>query len=121
MSTKSTGNRNADSTAEAIRCAEWMEHIASGGEVVSIEGLARQTAQELRSLSALVASAPVALAPLSAQDAERFRSIWAAAKREDEAFYAAFHAVPCTPETLDEFRELVDSAVAASAKHRGTL
>ena len=55
------------------------------------------------------------------KDAERFRSIWDAAKREDEVFYAAFHAVPCTPETLDEFRALVDSAVAASAKHGGAL
>ncbi len=40
---------------EALRCAEWLEHIARGGEVVSIEGLARIAAGELRYLHALVA------------------------------------------------------------------
>lgn len=46
---------------EALRCAEWLEHIARGGEVVSIEGLARTAAAQLRRLRALTA-APAAKA-----------------------------------------------------------
>ncbi|MGP3505801.1 hypothetical protein FRC97_19225 [Paracidovorax citrulli] len=39
--------------SEALRCAEWLEHIAQGGDVVTIEELARTAAAELRSLDAL--------------------------------------------------------------------
>ncbi|SFE88121.1 hypothetical protein [Paracidovorax wautersii] len=37
---------------EALRCAQWLEHIANGGEVVSIDALARTSAAEVRSLHA---------------------------------------------------------------------
>lgn len=41
-----------DGVDEALRCAEWLEHIAAGGEVVEIDGLARASAAELRRLHA---------------------------------------------------------------------
>ena len=39
--------------SEALRCAEWLEHIALGGNVVTMDELARTAAAELRSLDAL--------------------------------------------------------------------
>ncbi|AVS75643.1 hypothetical protein [Paracidovorax cattleyae] len=41
---------------EALRCAEWLEHIARGAEVVTIEGLAGEAAAQLRRLHALTAA-----------------------------------------------------------------
>jgi hypothetical protein len=35
---------------EALRLAEWFEHIANGGEIVEIDGIARTNAAELRRL-----------------------------------------------------------------------
>lgn len=54
---------------EALRCAEWLEHIAQGGEVVSIKELARTAAAELRRLHALTSAAP------AAQEAEPARVV----------------------------------------------
>ncbi|UZV40249.1 hypothetical protein Acica_44 [Acidovorax phage Acica] len=49
---------------EALRCAEWLEHIAQGGVVVSIKELARVTAEQLRLLhAALTAPAAEPAAP----------------------------------------------------------
>ncbi len=39
--------------SEALRCAEWLEHIARGGDVLNIDELAWAAAAELRSLDAL--------------------------------------------------------------------
>lgn len=57
---------------EALRCAAWMEHIAAGGEVVEIEGLARMCAAELRRLNAENATFKE-LRLRNANDAARYR------------------------------------------------
>lgn len=49
--------QQGDGEDEALRCAAWMEHIAAGGEVVEIDGLARTCAAELRRLHSIAAEA----------------------------------------------------------------
>ncbi|MDA8449802.1 hypothetical protein M4R23_08910 [Acidovorax sp. GBBC 3332] len=48
---------------EALRCAEWLEHIARGGDVLNIDELAWTAAAQLRRLHALTASPSQAQAP----------------------------------------------------------
>lgn len=45
---------NQQGAPEALRCAEWLEHIAAGRDVVDIAHLAATSAAELRRLAALV-------------------------------------------------------------------
>lgn len=39
---------NPQAKSEAARCADWLEHVAAGGDVVDIEPLAKASAAELR-------------------------------------------------------------------------
>ncbi|MBF9265224.1 hypothetical protein [Paracidovorax cattleyae] len=57
--------------SEALRCAEWLEHIALGGEVVTVEELARTAAAELRLLHAMTAAPAAQKAEPTAPNVEQ--------------------------------------------------
>lgn len=54
FATQTAPTAHGDIVNEAIRCAAWLEHVAAGGDVVEIDGLAGTSAAELRRLSAMV-------------------------------------------------------------------
>lgn len=56
MTENTTTAAQAATQPEALRCAEWLEHIAQGGEVVSIKELARTSAAQLRLLHTALAA-----------------------------------------------------------------
>jgi hypothetical protein len=88
-----------DGVDEALRCAEWLEHIAAGGEVVEIDGLARASAAELRRLHAQAGELRELL-----QDAKRAMTELHQAAIPDESAEGVPAIIP--PEA---FRKFVDA------------